>query len=50
MLPNEETYGEHFDIPQPDETVFISWFSGGGTVAAGDGPGDRDPGQKHLVP
>lgn len=35
MLPNEETYGEHFDIPQPDETVFISWFSGGEVFRSG---------------
>ena len=28
-LPSEETYGEHFDIPDPDEVVFASWFSGG---------------------
>ena len=27
-LENEEIvwYGEHFDIPEPDELVFISWF------------------------
>ena len=35
MLPKEETYGEHFDIPQPDETVFISWFSGGEVFRSG---------------
>ena len=22
-------YGEPFGIPEPDETVFISWFEGG---------------------
>lgn len=34
-LPHEETYGEHFDIPEPDETVFISWFSGGEVFRSG---------------
>ena len=27
-LEKEETYGERFEIPAPDELVFISWFSG----------------------
>ena len=34
-LPNEETYGEHFDIPDPDEVVFASWFSGGELFRSG---------------
>lgn len=34
-LPEEETYGEHFDIPTPDELVFISWFSGGEVFRSG---------------
>lgn len=25
----EEMYGEHFDVPTPDELVAISWFKGG---------------------
>jgi trehalose utilization protein len=25
----EEMYGEPFDVPQPDELVFVSWFGGG---------------------
>ena len=29
ILEHEETYGERFDIPKPDDLVFISWFSGG---------------------
>ncbi len=29
VIPQEETYGEHFMIPQPDEVVMISWFTGG---------------------
>lgn len=28
-FPQEETYGERFEIPAPDELVFVSWFSGG---------------------
>ncbi|MBE6546440.1 MAG: trehalose utilization protein ThuA [Ruminococcaceae bacterium] len=31
----EETYGERFDIPTPDELVFISWFSGGEVFRSG---------------
>ena len=34
-LPMEETYGERFDIPKPDELVFISWFSGGEVFRSG---------------
>jgi len=34
-LPAEETYGEHFDIPKPDATVFISWFEGGNVFRSG---------------
>ena len=34
-LPQEETYGERFDIPTPDELVFISWFSGGEVFRSG---------------
>lgn len=32
VIPHEEMYGEHFDIPQPDETVLISSFCPGGEV------------------
>jgi trehalose utilization protein len=28
-------YGEFFDIPQPDELVFISWFEGGEVFRSG---------------
>ncbi|MBY4633596.1 ThuA domain-containing protein, partial [Rhizobium croatiense] len=28
-LENEEMYGEQFSVPEPLETVFISWFQGG---------------------
>lgn len=34
-LDKEETYGERFDIPAPDELVFISWFSGGEVFRSG---------------
>ena len=34
-LPQEETYGERFEIPTPDELVFISWFSGGEVFRSG---------------
>jgi len=28
-------YGEHFDIPDPDELLFISWFEGGEVFRSG---------------
>lgn len=31
----EEMYGEPFDIPPPDELVFISWFAGGEIFRSG---------------
>jgi trehalose utilization protein len=34
-IEQEETYGEYFDIPEPDELVFISWFSGGEVFRSG---------------
>ncbi|WP_088548609.1 ThuA domain-containing protein [Paenibacillus aquistagni] len=34
-LPEEEMYGEHFDIPAPDELVFVSWFTGGEVFRSG---------------
>jgi len=34
-LPFEEMYGERFDVPPPDETVFISWFEGGEVFRSG---------------
>jgi trehalose utilization protein len=34
-LENEEMYGEHFDIPQPDELIFTSWFEGGEVFRSG---------------
>lgn len=34
-LPNEEMYGEFFDIPAPDELVLVSWFAGGEVFRSG---------------
>ena len=34
-LPHEEMYGERFDIPVPDELVFMSWFPGGEVFRSG---------------
>ena len=35
IVPHEEMYGEHFDIPEPQETVFISSFAGGEVFRSG---------------
>ncbi len=34
-IPSEEMYGEHFDIPAPDELFLVSWFSGGEVFRSG---------------
>jgi trehalose utilization protein len=34
-LPQEEMYGEFFDVPEPDELVFVSWFKGGEVFRSG---------------
>lgn len=34
-LPQTEMYGEFFDIPAPDELIFISWFEGGEVFRSG---------------
>ncbi len=34
-IPHTEMYGEPFDIPQPDELVFVSWFQGGEVFRSG---------------
>lgn len=34
-LPATEMYGEHFDIPEPDEVLLISWFEGGEVFRSG---------------
>ena len=35
VVPQQEMYGEFFDIPQPDELVFISSFTGGEVFRSG---------------
>lgn len=34
-LEQTEMYGEFFDVPQPDELIFISWFAGGEVFRSG---------------
>ena len=34
-LPKSEMYGEPFDIPTPDELVFVSWYEGGDVLRSG---------------
>ncbi|MFX0102501.1 MAG: ThuA domain-containing protein [Candidatus Hodarchaeota archaeon] len=34
-LPHEEMYGDPFDIPPPEDIVFISWFEGGEVFRSG---------------
>jgi trehalose utilization protein len=34
-IDREEMYGERFDIPEPDETVFLGWFKGGEVFRSG---------------
>ncbi|MHC4982838.1 MAG: ThuA domain-containing protein [Planctomycetota bacterium] len=35
VIPQTEMYGEHFDIPEPDETILISGFAGGEVFRSG---------------
>lgn len=34
-IEKEETYGEPFGIPEPTESIFMSWFSGGNVFRSG---------------
>ncbi|GAK14368.1 hypothetical protein JCM19039_4283 [Geomicrobium sp. JCM 19039] len=34
-LEQEEMYGEHFDIPTPEQLIFVSWFQGGEVFRSG---------------
>jgi len=34
-VPTAEMYGEYFDVPTPDELIFISWFAGGEVLRSG---------------
>ena len=35
VIPQEEMYGEPFGIPEPDQLIFISWFTGGEVFRSG---------------
>lgn len=35
IIPAQEMYGEYFDVPAPDELVFLSTFSGGEVFRSG---------------
>jgi trehalose utilization protein len=35
VIPHDEMYGEYFDIPPPDELVFVSSFEGGEVFRSG---------------
>lgn len=35
VIPAAESYGEFFDVPDPDELIFISWFEGGEVFRSG---------------
>ncbi|MHA0855548.1 ThuA domain-containing protein [Paenibacillus sp. CMAA1364] len=34
-LEQEEMYGAHFDVPAPDELIFVGWFEGGNVFPSG---------------
>lgn len=34
-IPQEEMYGEFFDIPRPDDVIFTGWFSSGHVFRSG---------------
>jgi trehalose utilization protein len=34
-LEQEEMYGEFFDIPEPEQLIFVSWFAGGEVFRSG---------------
>ncbi len=35
VVPHTEMYGEFFDIPQPDDLIFIIWYQGGEVFRSG---------------
>ena len=35
VIDAEETYGEPFDIPEPEETVLLGWYKGGDVFRSG---------------
>lgn len=34
-LEQEEMYGAHFDVPAPEELIFVGWFEGGNVFPSG---------------
>lgn len=34
-IPREEMYGEFFDIPKPDDVIFLGWFESGEVFRSG---------------
>src|SRR4051794_39401556 len=50
VIEAQEMYGEHFDIPAPDELVFVSSFAGGGGVRGGGGLFSRAGGGFFFFP
>lgn len=35
IIPGEETYGEPFTIPEPDQVIMMGWYSGGEVFRSG---------------
>jgi trehalose utilization protein len=35
VVPHDETYGEPFGIPDPDQILFLSWYEGGEVLRSG---------------
>jgi len=35
LLEKEEMYGEAFDVPNPDDVIFMGWFNGGEVFRSG---------------
>ena len=35
VIPETEMYGEPFEVPEPDQLVFVSWFEGGEVFRSG---------------
>ena len=35
VLETEEMYGERFDVPTPEDIIFLSWFKGGEVFRSG---------------
>jgi trehalose utilization protein len=35
VVPHDDTYGEPFGIPAPDELIFLTWFQGGEVFRSG---------------